>query len=279
MKKLVIFLIIVCSLPVTTMASDSTYLTCKYRFAWQTDSTRPNRKTDDIMLLSIKSSSSLYYSYLRQLGRRNLERISAEREKSSTDGIINLGNMQELVASTFQEKESEVIEINFASKSIEVKDKLAAMKPWMYKDVLEVPTWQLQDKTDTILGQFCQAATTFYKGRNYTAWFAPAIPYPMGPWFLNGLPGLILKAEDDKKEIAFECIELNAPEDYIAKYKPFDNPNEITQKKYKELKALFMKDYYTFASEIEGKGFTVTDKNGNPTKPKPKAYNPVDRSN
>lgn len=279
MNKLLIFLAILCTIPAISKANDTTILTCKYRFAWQLDSTKASRKIDDIMLLSIKNKSSLYYSYLRQLGRRNLEKISAEREKSSTDGIINLGDMADLVASTFQDKESEVIEINYETNKIEVKDKLAAMKPWMYKDSLSIPVWQLQSSTDTILGLSCQAATTFYKGRNYTAWFAPSIPYPMGPWFLNGLPGLILKAEDEKKEITFECIELNVPADYVATFKAFDNPKEITEKKYKELKALFVRDYYTFASEIEGKGFTVTDKNGNPTKPKPRPYNPIDKSN
>lgn len=57
--------------------------------------------------------------------------------------------------------------------------------------------WELCDSTANILGYECNMATAQYHGRRWTAWYAPELPMPFGPWKLRGLPGLILKAEAD----------------------------------------------------------------------------------
>ena len=55
----------------------------------------------------------------------------------------------------------------------------------------------LPDSTNVILGYDCNLAESYYHGRHWKAWFAPEIPLCFGPWKLQGLPGLILKAEAD----------------------------------------------------------------------------------
>lgn len=67
---------------------------------------------------------------------------------------------------------------------------------WKYKEELQTPTWTITDSIKNCLGYECVMATTFFKGRNWIAWFSPEIPIPDGPWKLNGLPGLILEAYD-----------------------------------------------------------------------------------
>lgn len=69
--------------------------------------------------------------------------------------------------------------------------------PGYYREPLAEMQWQIADTTASILGYECVGARTDYHGRIWTAWFAPELPVPFGPWKLHGLPGLILKAESD----------------------------------------------------------------------------------
>lgn len=58
--------------------------------------------------------------------------------------------------------------------------------------------WTLGSATKRLGGLLLNQATTVFRGRTYTAWYAPDIPYPIGPWKLHGLPGIILEAYDDE---------------------------------------------------------------------------------
>ena len=62
----------------------------------------------------------------------------------------------------------------------------------------EAPTmdWEIyEDSVQTIIGYECHKAKTKFRGREWTVWYAGDIPVSLGPWKLNGLPGLILRAE------------------------------------------------------------------------------------
>lgn len=79
------------------------------------------------------------------------------------------------------------------------------MERWQYSEDWIKPEWKIGDNIKTILGYECIEATTTYKGREWTAWFAPEIPVQDGPWKLCGLPGLILEAYDSHREYIFEA--------------------------------------------------------------------------
>ena len=59
-----------------------------------------------------------------------------------------------------------------------------------------------------ILGLNCTKATCRYAGRDYEAWFTPDIPISDGPYKFSGLPGLIVKVQDNEKEHIFELKEI-----------------------------------------------------------------------
>ena len=75
----------------------------------------------------------------------------------------------------------------------------------------DIPTqeWSVNtDTTMTILGMKCNYATTKFRGRVWKVWFTEEIPVSLGPWKLNGLPGLILKADADNDFIKFTAISI-----------------------------------------------------------------------
>lgn len=75
-----------------------------------------------------------------------------------------------------------------------------------YNESLPLMDWQLQEDIDTICGYECQKATCRWRGRDYMAWFAPELPFQLGPWKFGGLPGLIMKISDSDEIYTFEAV-------------------------------------------------------------------------
>ncbi len=69
------------------------------------------------------------------------------------------------------------------------------------KDEATKLNWKLSTESKKIGNFLCKKATTFFRGRNYTAWYTSKIAIPFGPWKLHGLPGLILEAYDTEKNV------------------------------------------------------------------------------
>jgi GLPGLI family protein len=65
------------------------------------------------------------------------------------------------------------------------------------------PQWTLSKESKTILNHKCHKATTAFRGRTFTVWYADDIAIKDGPWKLFGLPGMILQAEDSEHQFSF----------------------------------------------------------------------------
>ena len=79
---------------------------------------------------------------------------------------------------------------------------------YCYSEKAEQTEWRLSDRTDTVCGYRCQVAEGQLNGRQWRVSFSTDIPYPYGPWKLEGLPGLILKAEDSEGLLRWEAVGL-----------------------------------------------------------------------
>jgi GLPGLI family protein len=75
-------------------------------------------------------------------------------------------------------------------------------------DTLHPMKWTLTKETKEILGYKCKSATTTFRGRSYTAFYAPKIPVSDGPWKFGGLPGLILEVNSNDDEVRFVATKL-----------------------------------------------------------------------
>ena len=69
---------------------------------------------------------------------------------------------------------------------------------YQYEDSTARFFWTLLPDTTEVCGYVCRKAEATFRGIRWTAWYAPAIPISSGPWKLNGLPGLVLWAYDDR---------------------------------------------------------------------------------
>ena len=78
-------------------------------------------------------------------------------------------------------------------------------------DSMAVFQWTLLPDTATVCGYLCHKATAPFRGRVWTVWWSDEIPIDAGPWKLQGLPGLILKAQDDKGMHHIEATSIHAP--------------------------------------------------------------------
>ena len=83
-------------------------------------------------------------------------------------------------------------------------------------DSTAVFQWTLLPDTATVCGYLCHKATAPFRGHVWTVWWSDEIPIDAGPWKLQGLPGLILKAQDDKGIHHIEATSIRSPKLHFA---------------------------------------------------------------
>jgi GLPGLI family protein len=150
--------------------------------------------TEDIFYLDIGSLGSDFYSF-------NNYMLDSAREQLISRGLTS----EEVFLGTRSMKQGseERIVKNYNNQSLTVVSPVFFQKYW-YSEDLNVQEWNLTDDTLTVCSYLCYRAWCLFRGREWSAWYTPDIPSMDGPWKLTGLPGLILKAEDSKKEFIFE---------------------------------------------------------------------------
>ncbi len=121
-------------------------------------------------------------------------------DKNSNDVIIRRGGAT---------LEKPKVYINVKSKTLFSNEPILG-KDFSVQEVLPKISWKLFNDRKQIGSFSCQKASAIYKNRTYTVWFTTSIPVKAGPWKLWGLPGLILEANSDDKEVIFKfhSIEL-----------------------------------------------------------------------
>jgi GLPGLI family protein len=77
-------------------------------------------------------------------------------------------------------------------------------------DTIPTLAWQMTSEKKTIGTYKCQKATTSFRCANYVAWFTTDIPFPIGPWKISGLPGLIVQLIDERSNVTYKYSLLTA---------------------------------------------------------------------
>ena len=78
-----------------------------------------------------------------------------------------------------------------------------------YEETSDI-AWTLTNDTLTVSGYLCQQATATFRGVEWHAWYTDEIPSSAGPWRLHGLPGLIVKAENEAHTFSLAGLRMEA---------------------------------------------------------------------
>jgi GLPGLI family protein len=172
-----------------------------YQFIHVKDTNNRQYQVRRDMLLDIGATNAKYCNFikeqqLKQSLKNNTVTIKPQGLKTVVGRPLVIVNSDEGSDEYFYQTPSE--------KKI-FRYEFMAMNLYEVESTLKTINWKITAETKTIQNYTCQKAIGTFSGRTYTAWFTTALPFNYGPWKLWGLPGLIVEAYDDKKEVAFIC--------------------------------------------------------------------------
>jgi len=197
MKQLILSLSIaltISALTATAQKPDTALVLVHYKFTHVRDTTNRANPYTENMALYVGRNAGGYRSYDRAVSDAGFRKQVEDQLANSPDG--NITTNRRVVGTPVEYYQYPNIRV-------------MVRKEWMFnnyviQDTLPNIAWQIHSDTATFGGLHCQKATAHFKGRDYTAWFCPDLPMHMGPWKLNGLPGVIVEAYDTKKEVIFK---------------------------------------------------------------------------
>jgi len=97
---------------------------------------------------------------------------------------------------------------DFKKKTLLLSDNIV-VKTYLISDTLLNFKWSITKEKRKISNFTCTKALLNFRGRSYIAWFANDIPIQNGPWKFCGLPGLIIKINDDKNIFTYELTGID----------------------------------------------------------------------
>lgn len=77
------------------------------------------------------------------------------------------------------------------------------------KDTLNAIRWEILQDKKQIDSINCQKAISNFRGRNYIAWFSSQYPISVGPWKLDGLPGIIVEVYTDDRNYYWKLARID----------------------------------------------------------------------
>jgi len=245
---------------------DSAYLKCTYNFSCVFDTSMSETRRKDMMILRIGKNASDFYSY-------NTFMVDSLMQADINNGVPAM----EMLANKSKYGKPGLhyhILLNIPVNKITYTEKFIS-KSFKYEDILNAQDWHIQSDTGIVLNYKVQKAACSFGGRNWTAWFAPDIPVSYGPWKFNGLPGLILSVEDDKKYFSFVMTALQ----YIQPKIPIqlnifkkENYIEISKQEMLKMEYKYYTDPFKFMNDNLGLRFTRTSG----PESKPRSYIPIE---
>lgn len=253
------------TLPIDTL--DKAILCVHYKLSMINDTRIKTDYQNHDLMLQIGSKISKFSDYRDYV---NDSIVRAEEEQGINRNVIMQGMM-----SRSRKIYTECVFKNMPVGKYTVTDKIL-ISPYSYEESVPQMDWLLTANADsTILGYKCGKATCNFRGRNYTAWYAFDIAVDNGPWKFHGLPGLVLKVEDEDKEYIYECTALYRPVWYSPIYRKISRKElKTTRDKFLNAKRRAMDNPL---AELKNDSRIVSIKAPEGASTKKIAYNPIEK--
>lgn len=170
---------------------------------------KPNKDSlkleKEMMVLDIDKNKSIYQSYENiQVDSIANAMFQESMKNSQMPDFKRMGNRN----AEFTHQISKTYPI----QEVVFKDRIA-MDYYSYRENPNL-NWKISDEKQKIGIYSTQKATTDFGGRKWIAWFTTEIPFQDGPYKFYGLPGLIVKIEDEHKNYSWE-LKGNRKTDHI----------------------------------------------------------------
>jgi GLPGLI family protein len=179
-------------------SADRALARVSYSFTHVQDTTKRDKPYTENMLLVIGKNASIYTSYDKININANIQKQLQEQIKNSA------GGPQQFNIQRGSSKPVSQIDYYTFNKENKFFTQERVFNSYLIEEKVPQIDWKLSKDTASFSGVKCKKATARFKGRNWIAWYAPELPFQSGPWKLNGLPGLIIEAYDDKNEVKFQ---------------------------------------------------------------------------
>ena len=268
MKRLIL-------LPLTAAAIAASAITLQVSYDATTAGTMSVYKPQTRpMMLTIDGSRSKYFNTMSQYVDSMMSNpTTAAQLREAQRAAQAVTNPDGSVSVDLTRGPAKVITLyiykNLANNSAEVYDHISGVfgegEAYVYPETDLAQPWEISDSTKTIIGYECVKAECDWRGRRWTAWFAPEIPVQDGPWKLCGLPGLILEAYADGTPFKFSATGIQQSDAPISELFFKDEYARSTREK-------FMKEDYhnidnresLFQAQYPGARIEYRDDDGNP---------------
>lgn len=161
-----------------------------------------------MMILDITKDKSIYRDYT-MVAQDSIMKVQVEAMKKA-------GVFKDITKSITMPKFSEKIYKFYPDMKVQYAERISSGFTPMnigYNDDTKF-NWKISTEKQKIGSYNTQKATTNFGGRTWNAWFTTDIPLQDGPYKFHGLPGLIVKIEDDAKNYSWELKGIKKVKDY-----------------------------------------------------------------
>ena len=211
-----------------------------YVVSMKPNSNKPDDVKKELAYLDTDGKQSLF------IAEKVIQRDSLMSEFRKTNQRPDFSKMQDLRSSI-----NYTIRKNLANGEVTFENRIGRDN-YSYTES-NLFTWKIEPETMKIDKYTAQKATADFGGRKWTAWFTSEIPVSDGPYKFGGLPGLILKVEDEKGDYKFEMAESKKIA-AVASVNQFGQTIKVKKKDYDKVAKRYQDDPESFMMSSRGGG-------------------------